>query len=132
MIKTILTTAAIALTAAPVLAENVTSPFAVPTMTPKSVNFGFSSSVAASEVVPSMALSAVNIANNISCRSRARAKYFELGARDMSNDTSNAQWAIVGNMQAVVWCRDIQAVIAVAGSNYSAVAELRDELQKVF
>jgi len=127
MIKTILTAAAIALTTAPVLAENVTSP----TAAPKSANFSFSS-VSTEGVVPSMALAAVNITNNISCRAKARSKYFELSARDMSNETSNGQWATIGSMQAVVWCRDTQAVISVAGSSYNAVAELRDELQKAF
>jgi hypothetical protein len=79
-----------------------------------------------------MSLYAVNIANNIACRSKARSKYFELGARDMSSENLNAQWGTVGSMQAVVWCRDSQAIIAVAGANYDSVKEVRDEIVKAF
>jgi len=129
MIKTILTATAVALTSTPVFADSITAPTASPTV--KSSSFGFSSSAPA-DIVPSLSLAAVNINNNISCRARARAKYFELGARDMSRDDSNAQWGTVGNMQAVVWCRDTQAVIAVTGASFNSVTELRDEIRKVF
>lgn len=116
---------------APILAGEINSPKIMPT----SVAAAFVAPTLAfspPSSPPSMSLAAVNIANNISCRSKARAKYFELNARDMSNETSNGQWATVGNMQAVVWCRDNQAVIAVAGSSYNSVTELRDEIQKAF
>jgi len=81
---------------------------------------------------PVISAAVTTISSNVACRNKARSKYFELGARDMSNDTSNAQWATVGNMQAVVWCRDTQAVIAVAGGSFNAVGELRDEISKAF
>jgi len=79
-----------------------------------------------------MGLSVVNIPNNISCRSKARSKYFELNARNMSNDSDNSQWGSIGSMQALVWCRDSQAIIAIAGNDYNSVAELRDEIKKAF
>ena len=128
MIKSILTAATIALTAAPVFADTAQSP---KSNTPPAATFGFVSS-AGSDVPPAMALNTVNITSNISCRAKARSKYFELGARDMSKDDSNAQWGTVGTMQAVVWCRDTQAIIAVAGSNQSSAVELRDEIVKAF
>ena len=115
---------------APILAGEINSPKVV---TPMSAAFAAPTlAFSPPSSPPSMSLAAVNIANNISCRSKARAKYFELNARDMSNETSNGQWATVGNMQAVVWCRDNQAVIAVSGSSYNSVTELRDEIQKAF
>lgn len=82
--------------------------------------------------VPSLTASVVNISNNISCRSKARAKYFELGARDMSNSEDNGQWGTVGNMQALVWCRDTQAIIVVGGQSTNSINELRDEIKKAF
>ncbi len=137
MIKSMLIAAAVAVPSnplcSPILAEEITSPktnstpAAVFSAAPAAASFSTNNSVP-----PSLALASVNIANNIACRARARAKYFELGARDMSNDTSNGQWGIIGTMQAVVWCRDSQAVIAVAGNNYNSVSELRDEIQKAF
>ena len=127
MIKSILTAAAIALTAAPVFADTVTSPKAKPV--DENLMFG---AFVNDTVVPSMALGVVNITSNISCRAKARSKYFELGARDMSKDDSNSQWGTVGSMQAVVWCRDTQAVLSVAGNSFNSVTELRDEIQKAF
>jgi len=138
MIKSMLIAAAVAVPSnplcAPILAEEITSPktnstpAAVFSAAPAAASFSTNNN----SVPPSLALAAVNVANNIACRSKARAKYFELGARDMSNDTSNGQWGIVGTMQAVVWCRDNHAVIAVAGNSYNSVSELRDEIQKAF
>jgi hypothetical protein len=128
MIKTILTATAIALTSTPVLADTVQSPKT--TQAPSANSFGFSS--LGGTTPPALTLYAISSTSNISCRSKARSKYFELGARDMSKDDSNAQWATVGTMQAVVWCRDTQAIIAVAGSNQTSVVELRDEIAKAF
>ena len=114
---------------APILAEEITSPKSVPTAT---AAFGGMSSFSNTNTPPAMSLYAVNIANNIACRNKARSKYFELNARDMSRDDSNAQWGTVGSMQALVWCRDTQAIIAVSGVNYESVRELREEIQKAF
>jgi hypothetical protein len=134
MIKSMLLTASIAVSTicAPVLAEEVSSPKSVPvtaTLASVAAVGAFSNG---GNTPPAMSLYAVNIANNIACRSKARSKYFELSARDMSNETLNAQWATIGSMQAVVWCRDSQAIIAVAGSNYDSVKEVRDEIVKAF
>ena len=134
MIKSMLFTASIAVSTicAPVLAEEVSSPKSVPvtaTLASVAAVGAFSNG---GNTPPAMSLYAVNIANNIACRSKARSKYFELSARDMSNETLNAQWATIGSMQAVVWCRDSQAIIAVAGSNYDSVKEVRDEIVKAF
>jgi hypothetical protein len=131
MIKSMLLAASIAVPTicAPVLAEEVSSPKSVPvTATLASVG-AFSGG---GSTPPAMSLYAVNITNNIACRSKARSKYFELGARDMSSENLNAQWGTIGSMQAVVWCRDSQAIIAVAGSNYDSVKEVRDEIVKAF
>ncbi len=134
MIKSMLLAASIVVPTicAPVLAEEVSSPKSVPvTATLASVGTvgAFSSG---GSTPPAMSLYAVNITNNIACRSKARSKYFELGARDMSSENLNAQWGTIGSMQAVVWCRDSQAIIAVAGSNYDSVKEVRDEIVKAF
>jgi hypothetical protein len=134
MIKSMLLAASIAVSTicAPVLAEEVSSPKSVPvtaTLASVAAVGAFSNG---GNTPPAMSLYAVNIANNIACRSKARSKYFELSARDMSNETLNAQWATIGSMQAVVWCRDSQAIIAVAGSNYDSVKEVRDEIVKAF
>lgn len=126
MIKTILTTAAIALTTVPVFAETTQSTKATPSAS------SFSSLSVPSTPPPAMALHALDVPSAIVCRTRARAKYFELGAKDLSNPESNAQWGTVGSMQAVVWCRGTQAIVSVAGGNYNSVAELRDELAKAF
>ena len=89
-------------------------------------------SFAQSVGVPSMSLGVADINSNISCRTKARAKYFELGARDMSPDDSNSQWATINSMKALVWCRGNQAIISVAGSSVSSITELRDEILKAF
>ena len=133
MIKSILVATTAILMTTPALAESIQSPQTVKPVTAPSAVFGaLSSSSGGSSVPPAIALSAVDITSNIACRSKARAKYFELGARDMSRDDSIAQWGTIGSMQAVVWCRGTQAVIAVAGSDYTSVAEVRDELKKSF
>jgi len=136
MIKSMLIAAFIAvpsnLLCSPILAEEITSPKTTAIPMTAAWSSAPTSAVSSSNIPPALSLYAVNINNNISCRAKARAKYFELGARDMSNDTSNAQWGTIGNMQAVVWCRDSQAVIAVAGNSYDSVKELRDELAKSF
>jgi hypothetical protein len=81
---------------------------------------------------PSLALGYDPIPNNITCRSKARAKFFELGARDMSSQESNSQWATVNNMRAIVWCRENHAIVGVTGHSYNSVQELRDEIRKAF
>ena len=124
---------------APVLAEQITSPkpvvaASVPvksTGNPTAAMFSAFNG-GESSTPPSMALGSAGVANNIACRSKARTKLFELGARDMSDSNINSQWAIVGNMRVLVWCRETQAITSVAGSNYDSVKELRDELQKAF
>ena len=130
MIKSMLLAATVAIPVnplcAPILAEEITSPKSVPAA------FAGMSAFSNGNNPPAMSLYAVNIANNIACRNKARSKYFELGARDMSRDDSNAQWGTVGSMQALVWCRDTQAIIAVSGVNYESVRELREEIQKAF
>ena len=134
MIKSMLLAASIAVPTicAPVLAEEVSSPKPVPvTATATLASVGTVGAFSGS-TPPAMSLYAVNITNNIACRSKARSKYFELGARDMSSENLNAQWGTIGSMQAVVWCRDSQAIIAVAGSNYDSVKEVRDEIVKAF
>lgn len=90
-------------------------------------------SFAQSVGVPSMSLGTADTSSNISCRNKARAKYFELGARDMSSEDNNSQWATINSMKALVWCRNgNQAIIAVSGNSFNSVAELRDEIQKAF
>lgn len=86
----------------------------------------------AGDPVPSLTASVVGVPNNISCRSKARAKYFEVGARDMSTPEDNAQWGTVGSMKALVWCRDTQAIIIVGGQSVNGINELRDELKRAF
>lgn len=90
------------------------------------------SSMMAGDPVPSLTASVVGVPNNISCRSKARAKYFEVGARDMSTPEDNAQWGTVGSMKALVWCRDTQAIIIVGGQSVNGINELRDELKRAF
>ena len=132
MIKSMLLAASIAVPTicAPVLAEEVSSPKSAPA--PTSTLGVVGSFSGGGNTPPALSLYAVNINNNIACRSKARSKYFELGARDMSSENLNAQWGTVGSMQAVVWCRDSQAIIGVAGASYDAVKELRDEIAKAF
>ena len=124
---------------APVLAEQTTSPkpVVVASVPAKSSNTTppatmFSALVGGESNPPSMSLYEVGVTNNIACRNAARSKFFELGARDMSTSDNNAQWGIVNNMRAVVWCRDTRAIIAVAGQNYDSVREVREALQKAF
>ena len=127
MINNILLAAAVTIPVtpfcAPVLAENITSPKPVPAMF---------AGLSDGNVAPALALNEREVANNIACRNAARSKFFELGARNMSASDNNAQFGIVGNMHAVVWCRGNRAIIAASGPNYSSVSELRDELSKAF
>ena len=109
----------------PVLAENVTSPKPIPVT---SVFAGLGDG----DRAPAIALHEKVVTNNIVCRNAARSKFFELGARNMSPSEENAQFGIVGNMNSVVWCRGNRAIISVAGPDYSAVSELRDELARAF
>jgi hypothetical protein len=145
MINNILIAAAVTIPVtplcAPILAEEITSPKPTPVLssspTPKSTSFGFmagalGNSGGSETMPPSMSLGVRAITNNISCRNTARSKFFELGARDMSPSDSNSQWATIGNMKAIVWCRDSQAVISVAGYSYDSVTEVRDVLGKAF
>lgn len=81
---------------------------------------------------PSIVVSIVDTPSSFYCRTKARSKYFELGARDISNEDSNSQWAVVGRSRSLVWCRGTQAIVIVTGSNYTAIDELRDELKKAF
>ena len=108
---------------APVLADNVTSPKPVPSMF---------AGLGDGDRAPAIALHEKAVANNIACRNAARSKFFELGARNMSPSEENAQFGIVGNMNSVVWCRGNRAIISVAGPDYGAVSELRDELARAF
>jgi len=124
---------------APILAEEVTSSKLTTTIaaspTQKSGANQMWSMVALGETgntPPAMALYEVGVANNIACRNAARAKFFELGARDMSPSDSNSQWATIGNMRAIAWCRDTRVIISVAGYNYNSVAEVRDVMAKAF
>ena len=131
MIKSMLLAAAVTVPTNPlcfpVLAENVTSPRPIPTVSAFVGGLGETGSMP-----PTMALYEKGVANNIACRNAARSKFFELGARDMSPSDSNGQWATVGNMKAIVWCRENRAIISVAGYNYNSVSELRDEIAKAF
>lgn len=130
MINNILLAAAVAIPVtplcAPILAEEVTSPKAVPTVS------AFTGLGETGSMPPTMALYEKPIPNNIACRNAARSKFFELGGKDLSPSDSNAQWATIGNMKAIAWCRDNRVVISVAGYNYNSVAEVRDEIVKAF
>lgn len=124
---------------APILAEEVTSPKpVVMASAPVKSEVGnrtsgmFSAFSSGGSTPPSMSLGVRATPNNISCRNAARSKMFELGARDMSDSNNNSQWATVGNMKVLVWCRDTQAIISVAGDNYDSVTEVRDVLGKAF
>ena len=131
MINNILLAAAVAIPVtplcAPILAEEVTSPKATPNVSAFVGGLGETGSMP-----PTMSLYEANVANNIACRNAARSKFFELGARDMSTSDSNAQWGTIGNMKAVVWCRENRAIISVAGYSYNAVVEARDAIAKAF
>ena len=143
MINNILIAAAVTIPVtplcAPILAEEITSPRQIPTVAAaqvptKSAAFGgMVSSLSGSETTaPTMSLWETSVANNIACRNAARSKFFELGARNMSESSSNSQWATIGNMKALAWCRDNRVIISVAGYNYDSVIELRDEIKKAF
>jgi hypothetical protein len=142
MINNILLAAAVSIPVtplcAPVLAEETTSPRQVPTVasTPGSSKSaaigGMVSSFGNETIAPTMSLWEKPVANNIACRNAARSKFFEIGARNMSESSSNSQWATVGNMKAIAWCRDNRVIISVAGYNYDSVVELRDEIKKAF
>ena len=82
--------------------------------------------------VPTFATSVVNISSNVACRNKARSKYFELSATNMSDPNNNSQWATINGMRTSVWCRETQAFITVAGFDVNAIVELRDELQKAY
>jgi len=136
MISNILLAAAVAIPVtplcAPVLAENITSPKTSPVTVPTAAFGALGSSDGGESMPPTMALYETNVSNNIACRNAARSKYFELGARDLSSSDSNSQWATIGNMRAVVWCRDTRAIISVTGYNYNSVVEARDAIVKAF
>jgi hypothetical protein len=129
MINNILLAAAVSIPVtplcAPILAEEVTSPKEIPVVS--SMFSGLSNDRA-----PAMAVSVVNINSNITCRSKARSKYLELGARGMEESTNNYQWGIVGNMNSIVWCRENHAIISVAGDDFDAVVELKNELKGLY
>ena len=93
---------------------------------------GFASPSFAQTNVPAVTAYVSTINSNIACRNKVRAKYFELGATNMSNSNDNAQWANINGMKALTWCRDTQAIIVVSGSDNSSIGELRDEILKVF
>ena len=116
----------------PILAEEITSPKPIPALAGANVNAMVSGLGETGSMPPTMALYEDTVTNNIACRNAARAKFFELGARDMSPSDSNGQWATIGNMKAIAWCRETRVVISVAGYNYNSVAELRDEIAKAF
>ena len=89
-------------------------------------------SLAQTQAPPTISVAVANISSNIACRNKTRAKYFELGATRMADPNSNTQWATINGMSALVWCRETQAIINTAGSDYNSVYELRDEILKVF
>jgi hypothetical protein len=131
MINNILIAAAVTIPVTPqclpILAEEVTSPKPVPTVSTGLVN-GFTSE----GVPPSLAYAEVAVANNIACRNAARAKFFELGARGMSPSDANAQFGVIGQNHASVWCRENRAFIVVAGQSFDTVQEIRKEISKAF
>ena len=104
MLKTILTTSAVALLSLPSVAH----------------------------AGPAIAISVKDIDSNISCRNKARSKFLELGGTGLSSSTDNSQWAGINDMTANVWCRGSQVIITVAGSDLNAASELRDELKKIY
>jgi hypothetical protein len=118
MIKSILIASAIILNSAPAFSQTITK---------NPTTFGLSQ-----DRPPSIALASVDVPSAIYCRNRARSKFFELSARNMSEEDNNSQWGLIGNIQAIVWCRGTQAVIGVAGSNWTSVSELREEIKRAF
>jgi hypothetical protein len=117
---------------APILAENINPPRPIPVVAAPGVNAFVGGLGQTGSMPPTMALYEKQVNNNIACRNAARSKYFELGAKDLSQSDSNSQWATVGNMKVVAWCRENRVVISVAGYNYDSVVELRDEVIKAF
>lgn len=121
MIKSILAAAAsITMSVAPAFANEPTKVF--------------SGSYPYTTVPPSLAVAYNNVSSPILCRIKARAKLFELAARDMSRQDSNAQWANVGNMRVVVWCTSAtnQAITAVSGYSLVSVEELLEAVRTAF
>ena len=136
MFNNILLAAAVAIPVtplcAPILAEEVTSPKPIPTLASDNISAFVGGLGDTGSMPPTMALYEKAVANNIACRNAARSKFFELGGKDLSPSDSNAQWATIGNMKAIAWCRDNRVIISVAGYNYNSVAEVRDEIVKAF
>ena len=136
MINNVLLAAAVAIPVtplcAPILAEEVTSPKPIPALASDNISAFVGGLGETGSMPPSMALYEKAVANNIACRNAARSKFFELGGKDLSPSDSNAQWATIGNMKAIAWCRDNRVIISVAGYNYNSVAEVRDEIVKAF
>lgn len=132
MIKSLLLAAAVTIPTnplcAPLLAGQTDSQEPKPVMA-SSMKFGAGLSA---EDPPSLSLGYSPVDNNIVCRERARTKFRALGARNMSAPESNTQYAYIGNMQAIVWCRENHAVIGVAGHSFNSVKELRDVLLATF
>jgi len=131
MLNNILLAAAVAIPVtpycAPILAEEVTSPKPTP-----AVMTGFVGGLTSEGIPPSLTYTEVAVANNIACRNAARAKFFELGARGMSPSDENAQFGIIGQNHASVWCRENRAFIVVAGESFDTVQEIRKEIRKAF
>lgn len=132
MIKATLLAAAIGIPAsslcAPILASTIDSP-KPPAASVGGMVFGQGLSV---NDPPSLGLAQKAVDNNITCRTKARSKFLEMGARDLSPSDSNSQWATISNMRAVVWCRGDQVVIGVSGHSYNSVNELRDVLYAAY
>jgi hypothetical protein len=83
--------------------------------------------------VPSIAVGVSNIPSNIACRTKVRSKYYEFGGTNMTESvSSNSQGSTINNLRSFVWCRETQAFIVVAGNDYTAASEIRDELLKLF
>jgi hypothetical protein len=129
MIKSMLLAAAVSIPVtpqcAPILADTNIAPKPA-----KSATSIFSSFTNSSP--PAIAYGTAGVPNNIVCRNKARSKYYELGASDMSSSDSNVQNAVVNSMRASIWCRTNQVFIVVAGDSNNAVKELRDELMRPF
>lgn len=85
------------------------------------------------QTVPNISVGVSNISSTIACRTKVRSKYYEFGGTNMTeSSSSNSQGATINNLRAFVWCRDTQAFIVVAGNDYTAASEIRDELLKLF
>ena len=123
MIKSTLLAAALTLPSTPLCAPILASTINSPAPTPRVMSFG--AGLSANDA-PSLGLAQKAVENNITCRTKARSKFKELGARDMSSPDANSQWGTVSNMRVVAWCRGNQVVIGVSGHSYNSVNELRD------